>query len=388
MSQRSRSYRILRGSAVCIALLAILFEAFILIQQRVLRYRAEHLLSDIRGLQLRKNTWTDAQKIMTRWGAWGHYEGDCTAQSCNYEIRLEDVLWQAADKHPKLDEHFVWFLRPYEMVGGRFSQTKAYLSITDGVVWEKGFAVFIHVPPESKEDGDYGYMLFGTSATVSHFRLFPHNNKNPDYWIRQPAGCEGCLAVHTEFTPYADSSDVERLMDFDLSCLTRWRACREQGDIMPAAWKEYTIGEGADVHSGSPIPGCDLSLKELGRDSHNAAIVDVISCHIENRSGETFRVSDVRLVRSLKGARFSQPDVTVEIKLADDTARLVPGHRFILFFFESVTVPPKLEIGPEQCGAIPFTEQNLSEVQLGIDQAYEFAQKEHQLKSHSFSIFH
>lgn len=64
--------------------------AAIPVQQRVLRHRAERLLVDIRSLKLRRSTWADAQQIFVTWGAWGHYEGTCSQQSCSYEINLGD----------------------------------------------------------------------------------------------------------------------------------------------------------------------------------------------------------------------------------------------------------------------------------------------------------
>jgi hypothetical protein len=57
------------------AVLVILLAAFIQIQAHLLRHRAEALLSDIRRLEVRKSTWANAQNFMSRWGAWGHYDG-------------------------------------------------------------------------------------------------------------------------------------------------------------------------------------------------------------------------------------------------------------------------------------------------------------------------
>ncbi|WP_157466474.1 hypothetical protein [Edaphobacter aggregans] len=61
------------------------------IQQRMLRWRAERLLADMHQIRLYQSTWADAQRLMHRWGAWGHYDGSCTAESCKYEIEMDSI---------------------------------------------------------------------------------------------------------------------------------------------------------------------------------------------------------------------------------------------------------------------------------------------------------
>ncbi|MGB8130635.1 MAG: hypothetical protein WCG81_12655, partial [Candidatus Angelobacter sp.] len=62
----------------------------------------------------------------------------------------------------------------------------------------------------------------------------------PSYWVGPEVGCEGCVIVDVTFAPESNSEDVNRLMQFDLSCLNRWwRPCRTQADIMPDAWKQF-----------------------------------------------------------------------------------------------------------------------------------------------------
>src|SRR5580698_10790949 len=65
--------------------------AAVQIGQRITRRRAEHLLSDLRGLQLEKSSWSDAQVLMQRWGRWGHYKGTCDAAHCDYFIYFDSA---------------------------------------------------------------------------------------------------------------------------------------------------------------------------------------------------------------------------------------------------------------------------------------------------------
>jgi hypothetical protein len=44
-------------------------------------------------IRLYQSTWADAQRLMHRWGAWGHYEGTCTAASCKYEIEMDSIAY-------------------------------------------------------------------------------------------------------------------------------------------------------------------------------------------------------------------------------------------------------------------------------------------------------
>src|SRR6185369_5315466 len=77
------------GVALSLVLLAFLA---VQIQQRMLRWRAERLLADMHQIRLYQSTWADAQRLMHRWGAWGHYDGSCTAASCTYKIELRSLI--------------------------------------------------------------------------------------------------------------------------------------------------------------------------------------------------------------------------------------------------------------------------------------------------------
>lgn len=50
--------------------------------------RAEALLADIKSLSLNRSSWSDAQKLMTRWGRWGGWYGNCNEEDCSYSVRI------------------------------------------------------------------------------------------------------------------------------------------------------------------------------------------------------------------------------------------------------------------------------------------------------------
>ena len=40
----------------------------------VTRWRMERLLADFHSISPMQSTWADAQRMMTKWGRWGHYD--------------------------------------------------------------------------------------------------------------------------------------------------------------------------------------------------------------------------------------------------------------------------------------------------------------------------
>jgi len=375
-----RSPRLRRG--LLYVLLALLFAsavvaAFIPIQQQILRRRAEHLLADISHLNLRKSTWTDAQEMFTNWGSWGHYDGTCTQQSCSYLIEFGDF----ANTHPDLAQRLQFFEHAYRLLGGRRSLIKAGLGVQNGVIWSKGFSLFVEVPPERPPNNEY--TLIGSAWSASRLRsirasLIDH----PNYLVSTPAGCTGCLAVFAEFSPYADTADVEQLMQLNLSCLTKRHPCREKAEIMPTAWTQYLkdIAAYNARAEAMPLDCSGYPLKVPGRDTTNAAIVAVVANRMEGGTEDAFQVSKVRLVKKLKGASFwdvgAIRDVRVFARTVSRTPHseprdVIPGTRFILLFSHRHWGGPSgPEVWLDSCGAVPMTEQNLDEVQRGIEEDY------------------
>jgi hypothetical protein len=223
--------------------------AAIYIQQRLIRSRAESLLSDIRGLELRKSNWNDAQKVFTHWGTSGHYNGLCTASNCDYRVEVGDFFLI----HPRSIRVAPLAHRAYKLLGVRVTLIRASVYVRDGLVWGKSFSLFLDVPAETGPNASfagYGYTLVGRAESVARFPLdasLPQLALHPDYTVTTPGGCTGCRAAIVEFTPFADPSDVARLMDFNLTCLTSRKPCRTREDVMPTAWKQYLAEEPVDV---------------------------------------------------------------------------------------------------------------------------------------------
>ena len=69
--------------------LSLLLITFLIVQIQLIisRWQAERLSADMHQIRLYQSTWADALRLMHRWGAWGHYDGSCTAA----EIRRAHV---------------------------------------------------------------------------------------------------------------------------------------------------------------------------------------------------------------------------------------------------------------------------------------------------------
>jgi hypothetical protein len=137
---------------------------FVQIQQRILRWRAERLLADIREIQMGKSTWADAQRLMNRWGAWGGYQNECNQQYCSYKISIDDVS-RAFHDFPFLDggqwdsqlRRPEWMSGPYTLAGERFAVVEAGSEVRNGEIWGKSFAVRTAFSPRAYETRSRSY---------------------------------------------------------------------------------------------------------------------------------------------------------------------------------------------------------------------------------------
>jgi hypothetical protein len=268
MQKMGRTLRWIARLAVGVVIVTVALLVVVQIEQRVVRHRAKRLLADIRSLQPGKSNWSDAQRLITQWGAWGHYDGRCDAHSCEYSIVMVDrflpgVSWLAnlsgAPFNPDPP-----IMRLVKLLHANLPVVSASISIHDGRVTRIWFWVSTHVPkgygpgwtkdlPDWTEDTPEpsGYMEYKSgqynlvasahsSSQLLSTAYWPSKLVlHPDYWVGKPGGCEGCLGFDTQFTAATKKEDLDWLMDFNLSCMTRWMPCTVSSDLMPEAWRRY-----------------------------------------------------------------------------------------------------------------------------------------------------
>ena len=205
---------------------------------------------------------------MTRWGAWGHYDGKCDASSCEYVISFTD--W--AGKLPGFYHRQLLYpvVKLSVLLHAHMPYVQAEFEVHDGLVSEVFFMVWTHVPkgygpgwdgdgPEPQGYVEYKsgeYDLVGVAKSTDHPTTYApglQSESHPDYFIGPPGGCEGCLGFRTEFTAATMEEDMDWLMGFDLSCMTRWSPCTVTSDLMPVAWSRYAAERKQNMGSGLPV---------------------------------------------------------------------------------------------------------------------------------------
>ena len=376
--------RVLRVTGVGVLVLVAGLAAFVQVQQHLLRWRAERLLADIREIQMGKSNWADAQRLMTRWGAWGGWEGSCTAKRCDYQIVMEDSFRALPAFFipsgqlriaPRTCCHWLW--KPYMALGGRLSQVNARLEIKEGVVWAKSYFVeigtFKRIPGESEP---VSYSLVGNAVGMTSFQFDfrPHLLAHPEYLVGRPSGCEGCVLIYSHFSPFADPVIVHQLLDFNLDCLTRLHPCETVAELMPSAWRLYNQPEQGGNSDKRIEPSNTEKLEIAGRDEYFVAIAEVVRARYALEEGKQIEWFAFRVVQSLKnrvpvgpsphrweleGAERSYPG-------SEGIDELKKGDRIIVFFAARTDRPDLPNALTELDDFAVYTDRNLEIVQRGI----------------------
>jgi hypothetical protein len=383
MAPPPRWRRILRVCAI--TTLGPLFAAAICvpIQQQILRYLAEHLLEDIRAIDLGKSTWSDAQTLMTKWGAWGGYEGSCTTDRCEYHVALQQVPTWIMDRLPPQGVPD-WLQSIFRQLGGRGASVGARIQVINGVIWGKDYFVVIEGSNSGSEEDGHGLVASAdTQWRTKDFNWWMGPN-HPDYAVMSPFG-RGFKVVCVRFTPFADPQTVRALMDFNLDCMTRRNPCRNQSDLMPAVWKQAV----AEKHNFEVRTQANTTLFDrghaspefLGRDRENVVLAEVVSTQRvpEAENEHRFRIL-FRLKQRLKRGQFWNVGEIKEAALpslmnapCDRTeASLISKGRVLILTLDSrpFTYRTRVDeyIDLDQSGVIPLTEDNLKAVRRGISQ--------------------
>jgi len=179
---------------VCFAgglIFSVVLVAFLAVQaqQWMLRWHAERLLADMHRIRLYQTTWTDAQRLMHRWGAWGHYEGSCTAASCEYDIEMVCIPCY----NPRVPRHawLDWLMMHdrfnlYEWFGGRGSRFYAAFTVHNGTIWRESTGISVSVPTRRmRKENDFEWSF---SVGAGSYQRLHRTLENPFLWM---GGAEG-----------------------------------------------------------------------------------------------------------------------------------------------------------------------------------------------------
>ena len=394
MVYRSTLIRAARFVGICLVVSFVVLSVFFRVEAYRFRRQAERLMADVQALKLRQSNWLEAERLISRWGKYGHYEGHCDASFCRYSIGLNSPAMALGNagfwRH--LDNRFVRVVAPFifDYSGGRLATLLTTLVVQDSVVLRKS-AVFIYDVP-STSSGSSGYSLIATSRATSRLtsggwpligseQLAEH----PFYAFRRPGGCSFCLMVNVTFTPDTPDPEMRRLTTFDLSCITRLRACRNLEDIYPPAenWHlyDYTPGDRPSppnqVHTeNAPLPlACGVPLFARGREAGQILSVTALSESQEGQPGEVIEEkASVRLNGVLKGETEYKPGELIAVTSRSDSryspneieTPLTPGKQFLLLTVYREDKSHPLEL--ERCLVLPDTPETRNQLEAGVAQ--------------------
>jgi hypothetical protein len=407
---------VLFAGGIVLSLVLLAFLA-VQIQQRTLRWRAERLSADMHQIRLYQSNWADAQRLMERWGAWGHYDGSCTAASCKYEIEMDSIAYY----NPRIPRH-AWLdwllahdrLNLYQWFGGRVSVFHASCTVHDGTIWRKGTWMGASVPrrrmrritgPDTiLNDDDFDWTLSVgavSSQRLQEFGFMKYSEdelaQHPYYKVGRPGGCMVlCQMVVAYYSTHTPPAEIERLTSYNFSCFTRFNPCMHIEDLLPAAreWhlydSEYESGPTVPVPKERPLaeysmpkpPPCSkIPIWAQARDARYVLAVEVLSTKIvkvHEDYGEYLReVAKVRVVSSLKEPAPWLHDAIVSANHlylkkehdlpSDEGEHLVPGRRYIVFpnLNDSTKDSP---LSFERCSVSEDTPEIRSELEKGFAQ--------------------
>ena len=315
-----RIVRIIGRSLITVLLIFLVVCTAGELRQRILVYRAESLLSDLHSLRLHKSTWEDAERLMTRWGRWGHYEGSCTSQDCLYVITLHDLTAPVNNNVAEWPSRATYLLAAFRLLprqwGGGLRLMQTMFLVQNGIVVRSGISIDMTPSPFAKGAqstccGSELIMSVRNQASLGLPESWEEDqrNRHPDYKIWRPGGCTFCLMGRVTYADSISSEDAAALSDFQLSCATRWSSCLTLEELDPAAhaWHLYESpwGDPPEKTTSRPMPlGCTVPAYALGRDAVGIVSVEALEDGIslgEDADGTAHESSRVRFIAELKG---------------------------------------------------------------------------------------
>ena len=114
------------------------------------------------------------------------------------------------------------------------------------------------------------------------------------------------MMVAVTYSTRTPQAEIERLTSFDMSCLTRFFACRMPEDVLPAAkqWHIYHEDELYAISQQSksePPKACDIPVWATARDSGTVIVVDALSAPQPDAKDPSTEWTAVSVVSFLKG---------------------------------------------------------------------------------------
>jgi hypothetical protein len=354
--------------------------------QWMFRRRAQRLLADIKGLELNRSNWSDAQRLMRRWGGWGKWYGDCNAQDCQYSINLNETLPDSPQFVYEGGPHIGGRILGH--VGLRSTRVSAGFHVAKGVVTNKSFGMEVALPIRDwmTSDGVYWPSLDVGSSESATLR-----DDNPHFHASRPnrSFVQRRITLEANFTPEESPEERAALMDFRFDCITRWSPCLSRAEILPRAdeefeddmsdWRQLEIRGNETDANNYFTPTCFPTLEIRAREAPDVLVGDIVRSRIVQEPGEddpryTVWMADVRLVQVLKGKAPRPVGSTISVYLPPKTApsnERGAFHQVVLTgYTDEGWGTHDLVFNVGDCGIAEASQENLEAARKGIEEDF------------------
>jgi len=147
-------------------------------------------------------------------------------------------------------------------------------------------------------------------------------------------------------------------MDINFSCLTRWRACETQADILPAAWNEATAEVRLEKNTAQR-PCSPEVVRVLSRESTRVVIGTVAKVET---FPEFFEVT-VRLEEDLKPGDFRLARKEYSFAQSPPMEERPSGSYVVFFAYPNDTYPVDHY---SMCSLVAASAENMEVVRRGL----------------------
>ena len=402
-------WRIVRWIGLGVSGFVLALFLVVQVQQRLLRHRAERLHAEIVALQLHPGTFADVQRMQREWGKFGHWDGECTAHHCIYQIKLmtdpvQDRLNRIGERvtdGPNAERLWRWLEQVevlYHSVGrARVHTITADIRIRDDKMWGAGFGVGTYAYPGTSRNEYSGtgrneghiYIVFADVELSS--RLLNDFEEDPDlstlrrgFRTNYELQCLGCEEVSGFVTPQTDPSVIERFSQIDFSCITRWVACKHPAELDPQLWKQAVQDSETRLRPNNNIEEeaakeqwCLIPSSVVAREANDILLVRVVAAKPvhdpeSNTTGQTATVHVLETVKNGHRYRTSNTMVfgvdpqAVKQEAGVKGSLLEVGQEYFFLYHQRSPNIPMTGTFLDPCHALLNTSANAAEVQEGI----------------------
>lgn len=307
-----------RVTAVLLLILLLLTVVGIHLYAQVFRWRAEHLLAQLKTFRVEETPAATVLKLRRDYSTYVIGDGSCSEAHCAFSIELTEWGSLLRARRP-WNERLVDYLTdgPLRFFGLRVNDLTVELRTENAKL--RGASVWLNTMSPD---------FIIRSQTVGNFRRrvgYPQVYAHPNLIVWKPSACTGCSgAIFTDFTWQASREEYERALGFDFSCITRFHECRTPEEFLPTAAQVLKLDEENRLGEMVGKIPCDTrTARILGRDSDFAEVVRIKRV---NRSDDKITIADYELVRVLKGKALNLRDLYYTKQFVDEVEVANTGH--------------------------------------------------------------